>query len=69
MPISLWGGPLDGTISQDHSHLPLYLIATNQNDRPVYRRTVCECCASKRDSVPYVFICYEETFSPDTCSN
>jgi hypothetical protein len=60
MPISLKGGPLDGTISRAPSHLPLYMVATNLDDRPIYKRTSCSTCACKKDSVSYIFVGYEK---------
>ena len=59
MPISLLGGPLDGTISMGLSHLPLYMVATNHGERPIYKRASCSNCTCRRDSVPYVFVGYE----------
>lgn len=61
MNISLYGGPFDGSMSNGPSHLPLYIIATNHTDRPVYKR-VC-CCKSGEASslVPYVFVGYENS--------
>ncbi len=59
MPISLLGGPLDGTVSNGLSHLPLYMVATNHVERPIYRRASCTKCACRRTSVPYVFVGYE----------
>lgn len=59
MPVSLVGGPLDGTVSMGLSHLPLYMVATNLDDRPIYKRTSCTSCACRKESVSYVFVGYE----------
>lgn len=58
MSIALLGGPLDGSISEGLSHMPVYLIATNLADRPIYKRICCLKCP--RTPVPYLFIGYEE---------
>lgn len=59
MPISLLGGPLDGSIKMGLSHMPLYMVATNLSDRPIYRRACCPKCSVHRDAIPYVFVGYE----------
>lgn len=57
MPIALFGGPFDGSIDEGLSHMPVYLVATNTSDRPVYKRIACLSCP--RTPVPYVFVGYE----------
>lgn len=70
MTISLLGGPLDGSVTEGPSHLPLYMIAENLHDRPVYKRIRClKCGCEHTDSpVPYVFVGYEESMETE-CSH
>jgi len=63
MSVSLLGGPLDGTVSTGLSHLPLYMVATNLKDRPIYKRTSCTKCSWCKESVSYVFVGYENDSS------
>lgn len=59
MCISLYGGPFDGAISDGPTNLPVYLIAKNHCDYPIYKRA-CTCkCNSSHKAVPYVFVGYE----------
>ncbi|MBX3075662.1 hypothetical protein KF707_19730 [Candidatus Obscuribacterales bacterium] len=59
MSVTLHGGPLDGQISSALSHLPLYMVATNLEDKPVYKRISCTKCACHQESVKYVFVGYD----------
>ena len=59
MNITIYGGPFDGCLSTGPSHLPLYIIATNHQDRPVYKRVCCCKHKTSHDVVPYVFVGYE----------
>jgi hypothetical protein len=58
MTIALLGGPLDGSVSEGLSHMPLYMIATNLIDRPIYKR-IC-CLKWPKQPVPYLFVGYEK---------
>lgn len=59
MCISLFGGPFDGGVSHGASNLPLYLIARNHVDAPIYKKA-CACKVhSNHQAVPYVFVGYE----------
>lgn len=57
MPIALLGGPLDGAVRDGLAHMPVYLIASNLQDRPIYKRISCLKCPNS--PVPYLFIGYE----------
>ena len=59
MPISIYGGPFDGSISEGPSPLPLYIVATNHHDQPIYKRACCCKCSTTHKAVPYVFVGYE----------
>lgn len=59
MSIALLGGPLDGTVSEGLSHMPIYLVATNREERPVYKRIACLKCPHM--PVPYLFVGYENS--------
>lgn len=59
MSIALLGGPLDGAVSQGLSHMPIYLVATNLEDRPIYKRVACLKC--QHMPVPYLFVGYENS--------
>ena len=59
MAISLYGGPLDGAITDGLSHLPVYMVATNHDDHPIYKRVCCCKTNSTHKTVPYVFVGYE----------
>lgn len=59
MPVTLLGGPLDGTTSMSLSHRPLYMVATSPDDRPIYKRASCSKCATCKEAVVYIFIGYE----------
>lgn len=63
MPITFWGGPFDGTQSDNFSELPNYIVALNYSTRPIYKKACCDGCACRRDTVPYVFIGYESADS------
>jgi len=60
MSISLIGGPLDGEISEGLPHLPLYMVATNRENQPVYKRVCCAKCSDSRVAVPYIFVGYQD---------
>jgi hypothetical protein len=70
MTVSLLGGPLDGSVTDAPSHLPLYMIATNLRDRPVYKRIRClKCGCDHNDApIPYLLVGYEES-SETECSH
>lgn len=61
MSAEFFGGPLDGAVSSTvPAHMPVYLVATNHPESPVYKRRCCVDCASHRDDkVPYCFVGYE----------
>ncbi len=59
MSISLVGGPLDGAVSELHSQLPVYLIAKDHCDSPIYKRACCCKTETTHKAVPYVFVGYE----------
>jgi hypothetical protein len=58
MTIALLGGPLDGSVSEGLSHMPLYMIASHLIDRPIYKRLCCLKCPNQ--PVPYLFVGYEK---------
>ena len=72
MSITLLGGPLDGSVSEGLAHMPIFLVAKNLPDRPIYKRVCCLNCP--RLPVPYVFLGYEKmierffSYSPETQS-
>jgi hypothetical protein len=59
MTVSLLGGPLDGAETDAPSHLPLYMIATNVAEKPIYKRMCCLSCQCNHDAIPYLFVGYE----------
>ncbi|MEZ4486970.1 MAG: hypothetical protein R3C24_03095 [Cyanobacteriota/Melainabacteria group bacterium] len=59
MAISMYGGPFDGARTPGPDSLPVYLIARNHCDHPIYKRA-CSCSANSLGKiVPYVFVGYE----------
>jgi hypothetical protein len=69
MTISLAGGPLDGAKTDGLSHLPLYLIATNLAEKPVYKRMCCLNCRCNNGAVRYDFVGYEGREGYEVCSS
>lgn len=59
MSIALYGGPFDGGVTEGLSHLPVYMIATNHCDHPIYKKACCCKTESNHHCVPYVFVGYE----------
>ncbi|MGH2508313.1 MAG: hypothetical protein ACRDHZ_13060 [Ktedonobacteraceae bacterium] len=66
MSIALLGGPLDGAIREGLSQMPIYLVAMNLEDRPIYKRIACLKCSHR--PVPYLFIGYENSIEQE-CTN
>lgn len=61
MVVELIGGPLDGTVIDGPSHMPLYMVVSSHQEGPIYRVGACGRCAVKRHCVPYFFLGYEQT--------
>lgn len=60
MVVELIGGPLDGTVIDGPSHMPLYMVVSSHQEGPIYRAGCCGRCATSRRCVPYYFLGYEE---------
>ncbi|HEY9774343.1 MAG TPA: hypothetical protein V6C81_11130 [Planktothrix sp.] len=60
MVVELIGGPLDGTVLDAPNNAPPYVVLNAHQDGPVYKAGCCGGCASKRGSVPYFFLGYEQ---------
>lgn len=59
MAISMYGGPFDGANTCGPEKLPVYLIARNHCDHPIYKRA-CSCSTNSLGKiVPYIFVGYE----------
>jgi|688.fasta_scaffold04348_23 hypothetical protein len=65
MVVELIGGPLDGAVIDGPSHMPVYMIVSSHQEGPVYRLGCCGRCGAKRQTVPYLFLGYEETIRHD----
>jgi len=68
MFIEFIGGPCDGEriVLQGNPEEFFYLVASRHPERPVYRCSICPCCASKvadtTEVVDYQFVGYQEQF-------
>ncbi|RUQ45321.1 hypothetical protein D8M30_15825 [Corynebacterium pseudodiphtheriticum] len=72
MVVELIGGPLDGTVIDGNSHMPLYMVVTSHEEGPIYRAGCCGRCAAQAPCMPYYFLGYEQNIRyayPEKCKD
>jgi len=61
--IEFLGGPLDGAVREDLVAVKPILIVRSNGQSLVYKKKCCDTCSDARQSVPFLFVGYEDTES------